>query len=1238
METSLKNFKRHFEKHEIELFNPFLKKVFDKFTFYLDLNEEFDINKFLPFKYESRIIVIDEYKEKQDEYLIFCFDFNLLIIKLNNQNNRFLTDFLLSNEWSEKYFFKRIPFLDKHSEVTDIIFLHEIYSFSSQFFINNSSFIVFWKAIINCFSGFVIKYSYEQSRKNINQISMGDFIEYHEKIEPRNKSFIKLRELGKGSCATVDLIYHLPSEKLFALKIPHDNCIDLIERERNNYLIIQNPYLAKYSGYLEDENKKCLLLDFIEGRTLKKYDTKKLNENEKYNIIFEIMISIHYIHSKQFIYRDLYPNNIIITQEKDAILIDFDRIITEKDQTTIDFNHEILPPEFDSIHHFSSKSDVYLLGILMYDILFNDFSCKNYEKKIINLSKSELTSGKKKVIESCLKENSNLRPNMSDLIQIFYKNFLKENISKKCIEENLVNLYANNLLNSNDHQGLYTIGIIYYDGIFVGFDFDKAFHYFCLAAKHNNSNAQFNLGVIYLKGKYVERDINKAIHYFTLAANQNYYLAQYNLAVIYDDGQYVERDISKAIHYFTLAANQNYYLAQYNLAIIYDEGQYVKRDINKAIHYYSCAASQSDPQSLYNLGHIHYCGINGSPDMNKAIHYFTLASEQNNPQAQYVLGTIFLFGLNGKVDIDKAIKYFKLAANQNISEALYVLGIIYIQGQYVKTDIKKAIHYFTLASNQNHSYAQYNLGVLYENGIYVPRDINKAIFYHSLAANHNLCQSQLHLGYLYQTLNNFQKSIYFYSLASNQKEPKASFNLAEIYFKGLGVEQNLEKSIYYLSLAADQNFPIAQNKIGFLYYKGIHVKRDIEKSIHYFTLSAKQNDKLGQCLLGIIYSEGQGIPRDIYKAIHYLTLSSNQNYYVAQFQLGITYYKETSITDHIQKSIYYLKLSADHNYSYAQFYLGFIYYEGIHISQDIKKAIHYFTISAEQNNPNSQYFLGMIYLKGLHVNQNVKKALYFFTSSLKIYDTSLFSFRSDALYQLGFLYYNQIHIQRDIKKAIKYLSEAADLYNDNAQYYLGYIYFEQSQIDKAIHYFKEASCFNNELAKNNLGVLFKLGKGVKQNIGQSIEYFNEAIRQENDPVAMFNLAHIYYFEEAGIIDIDKAFDLLIKSSQKQISYSNILLCLVAIKKFKSTDIKRIKKELEKIVQQQCSLLLEKIDYFIKSYRLYSPLNLSKINEQLSKINLFYYGTKVKNYRDVIKKENHIRIDINSRFYEGLGNI
>ena len=94
--------------------------------------------------------------------------------------------------------------------------------------------------------------------------------------------------------------------------------------------------------------------------------------------------------------------------------------------------------------------------------------------------------------------------------------------------------------------------------------------------------------------------------------------------------------------------------------------------------------------------------------------------------------------------------------------------------------------------------------------------------------------------------------------------------------------------------------------------------------------------------------------------------------------------------------------------------------------------------------------------------------------------------------------------------------------NRNANFALGFLYHEGKYVKQDMHHaislYKEASPFNHQYAKkNNLGIIYKHGFGelFPVRIGSSIEYFNEAIRHNNNnnKVCMYNLAHLYFYED-----------------------------------------------------------------------------------------------------------------------------
>ncbi|KAK8843573.1 hypothetical protein M9Y10_024630 [Tritrichomonas musculus] len=407
------------------------------------------------------------------------------------------------------------------------------------------------------------------------------------------------------------------------------------------------------------------------------------------------------------------------------------------------------------------------------------------------------------------------------------------------------------------------------------------------------------------------------------------------------------------------------------------------------------------------------------------------------------------------------------------------------------------------------------------------------------------------------------------------------------------VKRDINKAIKYYSLAADQNYPEAQIDLGFIYYDGKYVPRDINKAIQYYSLAANQNHAIAQCYLGLIYFEGKYVTRDISKAISYFSLAANQNNQPeAQTILGAIYLECKDVPRNIDKSIYYLSLAANQNNEPgAQFTLGMIYFKGKYVARNINTAIHYLSLAAYKNYPHAQFNLGIIYYSGKFCAPNIKKGMFYIELASN-------NGHRIANFAHGFLLHEGKNIPRDI--------------------------------ENAIHYYKEASSFNINYAKNNLGIIYKHGYGesAPKRLGSAIEYFEEAIRQGNDYLSMYNLAHIYIYEENINQDINKLIDLLIKSSEK-FDPSFFLLCIILIKQnisykdvIKNNDLaKKISRKIVEIGSK-----FEVIyDYLKDKDYIYNLFLQPVLTSELNNIKFNDANPKYPNAKD-----------ISNEFYDGFG--
>ena len=280
--------------------------------------------------------------------------------------------------------------------------------------------------------------------------------------------------------------------------------------------------------------------------------------------------------------------------------------------------------------------------------------------------------------------------------------------------------------------------------------------------------------------------------------------------------------------------------------------------------------------------------------------------------------------------------------------------------------------------------------------------------------------------------------------------------------------------------------------------------------------------------------------------------------------------------------------------------------------------------------------LGCIYLCNQDVPRDINKAIYYLSRAAN-------QGLSETQYNLAFIYHKGILVPKDMNKAIYYYYLAAEQNHWDAQFTLGVLNHEgkyiKQDISKATRFYIEVS-FINHFAKNNLALVYKNIKDSKKNIYDSIELFKEIIHQYNDELAIYNLAHIYYYGESN--KKDKSIFYLIKSKNKQ-SPARMLLSLILANKLSSFTLDDISKELKCYGNESSELVLDLFEK-IKFYNFEDPSFFEFAYEEYK--NTDYYYDSFHNYiPSFIFLENNFTINpvtiqnnivINNDFYEGFG--
>ena len=101
----------------------------------------------------------------------------------------------------------------------------------------------------------------------------------------------------------------------------------------------------------------------------------------------------------------------------------------------------------------------------------------------------------------------------------------------------------------------------------------------------------------------------------------------------------------------------------------------------------------------------------------------------------------------------------------------------------------------------------------------------------------------------------FKEAISPCSKDAKNGDSQAQYNLAVLYFKGLGTKQDYKSSFAWLSKSTSNDYLPAFNMLGYHYEKGIGVEQDLKKAAHWYKKSAKKAMLKANIIWGVSMKE-----------------------------------------------------------------------------------------------------------------------------------------------------------------------------------------------------------------------------------------------------------------------------------------------------------------------------------------------------------------------------------------------
>jgi serine/threonine-protein kinase len=190
-----------------------------------------------------------------------------------------------------------------------------------------------------------------------------------------------IERVGSGGMADVWCAEDQQLGRKVALKLLHrrfaedDEFVERFRREASSAAGLQHPNVVSVYDRGEWDGTYYIAMEFLAGRSLKQLvrDDAPLDPLRAIDLTIQVLKAARFAHSRGIVHRDIKPHNVIVDDEDRAKVTDFGIARAGASDMTetgsIMGTAQYLSPEQAQGHAVSAQSDLYAIGIVLYELL-----------------------------------------------------------------------------------------------------------------------------------------------------------------------------------------------------------------------------------------------------------------------------------------------------------------------------------------------------------------------------------------------------------------------------------------------------------------------------------------------------------------------------------------------------------------------------------------------------------------------------------------------------------------------------------------------------------------------------------------------------------------------------------------------------------------------------------------------------------------------------------------------------